>query len=299
MVGSLMYLTASRQDLETAMALMAYADADHAGCQDTRRSTSGSTQFLRDKLVSWSSKKQKSTAISTIEAEYIAMSGCCARILWMRLQLIDYSFAFNNIPLYRDNKSAIAFYCNNVQHSRAFTALASVPAIYIQQFWNTLTQEAKTETFLANKANLGIATKKDKKTKPYVIPYCLFTKLIICYMERKHNINQSSGSSFNVVEDDYHLGNLKFVSKGEEDKVFGMQIPKELSTNNIRNVSYYNTYLEMVPKHDRKIAAAKVGKKKSASKIDQSKKPATAKQPKPMSSKQSKPAPAKHLKPVK
>ncbi|GJY77882.1 retrovirus-related pol polyprotein from transposon TNT 1-94 [Tanacetum coccineum] len=50
---------------DTAMALTAYADADHAGCQDTKRSTSGSAQFLRDKSVSWSSKKQKSTAIST------------------------------------------------------------------------------------------------------------------------------------------------------------------------------------------------------------------------------------------
>nr|GEW39481.1 retrovirus-related Pol polyprotein from transposon TNT 1-94 [Tanacetum cinerariifolium] len=60
---------------DTAMALTAYADANHAGCQDTRRSTSGSAQFLGDKLVSWSSKKQKSTAISTTEAEYIAMSG--------------------------------------------------------------------------------------------------------------------------------------------------------------------------------------------------------------------------------
>ncbi|GKE97057.1 hypothetical protein Tco_1581912 [Tanacetum coccineum] len=76
------------------MALTAYADADHAGCQDTRRSTSGSTQFLRDKLVSWSSKKHKSTAISTIEAGYIAMSGCCAQILWMRSQLTDYDFVF-------------------------------------------------------------------------------------------------------------------------------------------------------------------------------------------------------------
>ncbi|GKC37299.1 retrovirus-related pol polyprotein from transposon TNT 1-94 [Tanacetum coccineum] len=47
------------------MSLTAYADADHAGCQDTRRITSGSAQFLGDKLVSWSSKKQKSTAISS------------------------------------------------------------------------------------------------------------------------------------------------------------------------------------------------------------------------------------------
>nr|GEY46461.1 copia protein [Tanacetum cinerariifolium] len=69
---------------DTVMALTAYADADHAGCQDTRRSTLESAQFLGDKLVSWSSKKQKSNAISTTKAEYIAMSGCCAQILWIR-----------------------------------------------------------------------------------------------------------------------------------------------------------------------------------------------------------------------
>ncbi|GJX13507.1 retrovirus-related pol polyprotein from transposon TNT 1-94 [Tanacetum coccineum] len=104
---------------DTAMALTAYADADHAGCQDTRRSTSGSAQFLGDKLVSWSSKKQKSTAISTTEAEYIAMYGCCAQILWMRSQLTNYGFVFNKILLYCDNRSAIALCCNNVQHSRS------------------------------------------------------------------------------------------------------------------------------------------------------------------------------------
>ncbi|GJT21656.1 retrovirus-related pol polyprotein from transposon TNT 1-94 [Tanacetum coccineum] len=79
---------------DTDMSLTTYSDADHAGCQDTRHSTSGSAQFLGDKLVSWSSKKQKSTVISSTEAEYIALSGCY-------------------------NKSVIALCCNNVQHSRA------------------------------------------------------------------------------------------------------------------------------------------------------------------------------------
>nr|GEX43106.1 hypothetical protein [Tanacetum cinerariifolium] len=104
MIGSLMYLTSSRPDLiyagtinmglwyskDTDMSLTAYADADHAGCQDTRRSTSGSAQFLGDKLVSWSSKKQKSTAILSTEDKYISLSGCCSQILWMRSQLTDY-----------------------------------------------------------------------------------------------------------------------------------------------------------------------------------------------------------------
>ncbi|GJT74143.1 retrovirus-related pol polyprotein from transposon TNT 1-94 [Tanacetum coccineum] len=107
MIGSLVYLTSS-------MSLTTYLDADHAGCQDTRRNTSGSAQFLGDKLVSCSSKKQKSTAISSTDAEYIALSGCCAQILCMRSQLIDYGFQFNKIPLYYDNKSAIALCCNNI-----------------------------------------------------------------------------------------------------------------------------------------------------------------------------------------
>ncbi|GJX69174.1 hypothetical protein Tco_0304901 [Tanacetum coccineum] len=54
-----------------------HCNTDHAGCQDTRRSTSGSMQFLGDRLVRWSSKRQKSAVISSTEAEYIAMSGCC------------------------------------------------------------------------------------------------------------------------------------------------------------------------------------------------------------------------------
>ncbi|GJZ20814.1 retrovirus-related pol polyprotein from transposon TNT 1-94 [Tanacetum coccineum] len=59
---------------DSSIALTAFADADHAGYQDIRRSTSGSMQFLRDRLVSWSSKRQKSAAISSTEAKYIAMS---------------------------------------------------------------------------------------------------------------------------------------------------------------------------------------------------------------------------------
>ncbi|GKE69664.1 hypothetical protein Tco_1527736 [Tanacetum coccineum] len=92
---------------DTGMSLTTYADADHAGCQDTRRSTSGSAQFLGDKLVSWSSMKQKCTAISSTKAEYIALSECCAQILWMRSQLIEYGFQFNKIPLYCDNKKQV------------------------------------------------------------------------------------------------------------------------------------------------------------------------------------------------
>ncbi|GKA07526.1 hypothetical protein Tco_0686750 [Tanacetum coccineum] len=116
MIGTLVYLTASRPDLtfyvcmyarglwypkDSSIALTAYAEADHAGCQVTRRSTSGCMQLLGDRLVNWSSKRQKSAAISSTS------------------QLTDYGLGFNKIPMYCDNKSVIALCYNNVQHSRS------------------------------------------------------------------------------------------------------------------------------------------------------------------------------------
>nr|GEW19228.1 hypothetical protein [Tanacetum cinerariifolium] len=109
-------------------------------------------------------------------------------------------------------------------------------------------------------------------------------KLIIYHLGRIHNIHQRLTSSFHLAEEDLRLGNLKFVPKGKADEVFGMPIPNELISNNIRNAPYYNAYMEMVAKHNQKIIAEKEGKKK----------PTTAKQPKPKHAKEksSKPAPA-------
>ncbi|GJZ15470.1 hypothetical protein Tco_0551147 [Tanacetum coccineum] len=98
--------------------LTAFSDADHAGCIDTRKSTYGGIQFLGDKLVSWMSKKQDCTTMSSAEAEYVALSASCAQVMWMRTQLKDYGFNYNKIPLYCDSQSAIAISCNPVQHSR-------------------------------------------------------------------------------------------------------------------------------------------------------------------------------------
>nr|GEY43466.1 hypothetical protein [Tanacetum cinerariifolium] len=86
MIGTLLYLTANRPDLQFAICMCAW---------------------------------QKSAANSNTEAEYITLSRCCAQILWMRSQLLDYGLGFKKIPMYCDNKSAIALCCNNAQHSRS------------------------------------------------------------------------------------------------------------------------------------------------------------------------------------
>nr|GEU98132.1 retrovirus-related Pol polyprotein from transposon TNT 1-94 [Tanacetum cinerariifolium] len=64
---------------DTGFELTAFSDSDHAGCLDSRKSTSGGIQFQSgDKLVSWSSKKQDCTSMSSAEAEYVSLSACCA-----------------------------------------------------------------------------------------------------------------------------------------------------------------------------------------------------------------------------
>ncbi|GKE50550.1 retrovirus-related pol polyprotein from transposon TNT 1-94, partial [Tanacetum coccineum] len=72
---------------DSGFELTAFSDANHAGCLDTRKSTSGGIQFLGDNLVSWMSKKQNCTTMSSAEAEYVALSASCAQVMWMRTQL--------------------------------------------------------------------------------------------------------------------------------------------------------------------------------------------------------------------
>nr|GEV85502.1 hypothetical protein [Tanacetum cinerariifolium] len=102
----------------SSFGLTAFSDADHARCIDTCKSTSGGIHFLGDKLVSWISKKQDCTAMSSAEAEYVTLSASYAQVMWMRTQLQDYGLNYNNIPLYCDSQSAIAISCNPIQHSR-------------------------------------------------------------------------------------------------------------------------------------------------------------------------------------
>nr|GEW40477.1 copia protein [Tanacetum cinerariifolium] len=103
---------------DSGFELTGFSDVDYAGCKETFKSTSGGAQFLGEKLVSWSSKKQDCTALSITEAEHVSLSACCAQVLWMRRQLTDYAFHFDKIPIYYDSKTAIAISCNPVQHSR-------------------------------------------------------------------------------------------------------------------------------------------------------------------------------------
>jgi hypothetical protein len=97
--------------------LVGYSDSDYAGCKVDRKSTSGTCQFLGRSVVSWSSKKQTSVALSTTKVEYVAAGQCCAQLLWMRQTLWDFNYNLSKVPLLCDNESAIHMADNPVEHS--------------------------------------------------------------------------------------------------------------------------------------------------------------------------------------
>nr|GEY12464.1 hypothetical protein [Tanacetum cinerariifolium] len=70
--------------------LVAYSDSDYAGTSLDKKSTTGGCQFLGCRLISWQCKKQTVVATSSTEAEYVVAASCCAQVLWIQNQLLDY-----------------------------------------------------------------------------------------------------------------------------------------------------------------------------------------------------------------
>ncbi|GKC08709.1 hypothetical protein Tco_1000319 [Tanacetum coccineum] len=256
---------------------------------------------------------------------------------------------------------------SNTNFFRAFTASASIPAIYVQQFWNTMKYDEKTGVyscqvdeqwfdlsadllrkalaitpvdpahpfelppsgntvidfvkiavggaylcrlallwdkvllkvypgtfFLRHKASHKASLKDPKKkVTPLLIPYGRFSKVIIYYLASNNNIHRRPDSAVHHTGDDFLLGNLKFVPKGETVEVFGMAIPDPLITEAIQQSSYYPKYLEMVAKNTKKTPQESASEQ-PATKRAPPKKPTTTTPVKP-----SKPAPAPTKKPSK
>ncbi|GJT02018.1 hypothetical protein Tco_0823187 [Tanacetum coccineum] len=345
--------------------LTAYADSDHAGCQDSRRSTSGSAQFLKDKLVSWSSKKQKSTAISTTEAEYIAIAIalCCynvqhsrskhidirhhfirdqvekgvvelyfvttdyqladiftkalprerfefllprlgmkntmtdvnvnapaeqvpamapptrtddqilPRIIWVPIGKIDTNNAFPSPP----TPDALIKFVNDLGYPRVVRTLLDVVTNDMFQPWRELTTvinlclTGKTSGFerpralvlqilwgIVNRAHIDYAKRMWEE----------FTQSIDTFIDDKKNLaHHTQGkkkATFIVI---LSVRYLKFSATGTKWEVFGMPIPNDPITDDIRGKQYYNAYLEKVAKHQRYIAGEEVTKRSIAGKV--------------------------------
>nr|GEX88974.1 putative ribonuclease H-like domain-containing protein [Tanacetum cinerariifolium] len=92
--------------------------SDYARASLDKKSTTGGCQFLGCRLISWQCKKQTIVATSSIEAEYVAAASCCAQVLWIQNQLLDYAYNFMHTMVYIDNSSTICIIKNPILHSK-------------------------------------------------------------------------------------------------------------------------------------------------------------------------------------
>ncbi|GKB04911.1 retrovirus-related pol polyprotein from transposon TNT 1-94 [Tanacetum coccineum] len=175
---------------DNCIALTAYADADHVGCQDSRRNTSGSAQFLRDRQA-------------------------------LEITLIDPAHPFKSPP----TGDAVMDFGKTPRSDKPRHPV-------LQMLWGIITR-----------TNVDHAK--------------LLSKEFV--QESKHNIHRRPKSAVHVTRDDYLIGNLKFIHKGEKDEVFGMTIPKHLIIEAIQQSPYYQQYLVMAAQ---KPKAIEEGKKK-------------------------------------
>ncbi|GKD67732.1 hypothetical protein Tco_1321822, partial [Tanacetum coccineum] len=122
--------------------------------------------------------------------------------------------------------------------------------------WEEFTQSI--HFFVEDKKNLALHTQGKKKANPLVIPSVRFTKLIIHHLQSKYKFHPRPNSPLHLPYEEYVLGYLKFSAKGTKQEVFGMPIPNNLITDDIRGEQYYNGYLEKVAKHQRYLAGEEV-----------------------------------------
>ncbi|GJR69479.1 hypothetical protein Tco_0015544 [Tanacetum coccineum] len=171
---------------------------------------------------------------------------------------------------------------------------------YAERMWEEFTQSI--HTFIEYKKNLARHTHGKKKANLIVIPSVRFTKLIIHHLQSKHKFHLRPCSPLHLPNEESVLGYLKFSAKGTKREVFGMPIPNDLITTDIRGEQYYNAYLEKVAKHKRYLASEEVSDPDSpAPKPAKATKPKATKQAKPLAPKAApvtKPAAAKAPKPT-
>ncbi|GJS79445.1 retrovirus-related pol polyprotein from transposon TNT 1-94 [Tanacetum coccineum] len=319
MVGSLMYLTASRPDLDTAMALTAYADADHAGCQDTRRNkmaeenipapTRSNDQLVpvkarlpygKSNLLLDLHKLQKNPIFYISEAKAGVYSfqldeqrfTLNADLLREALDItrVDPAHPFVS-PLAGEQ---VMDFVNDLGYPEETHFVSKMHVNNLYQPWRVMLT-------LINQCLTGKTSGSDKPKHPLLqMMWGIVTRSNVDYAELLWEEFVQGIQTFFSHRASLSIPSKKsiphFVPKGEKDEVFGKPIPNVLITDAIRNSEYYQQYMEVVA---RKPTAKKGGQKKTTLEADKPKKstpvkkPAPAKQAKPVKEKPTKPTPSK------
>ncbi|GJX74950.1 hypothetical protein Tco_0313545 [Tanacetum coccineum] len=195
----------------------------------------------------------------------------------LQITLVDNNNPFSSPP----TPDALINFVNELGYPKVIRTLSAVVTNDMFQAWRALTTiinlclTGKTSAFERPRAP------GKKKANPLMIPSVRFTKLIIHHLQSKHKFHPRPDSLLHLPYEEYVLGYLKFSTNVTKREVFGMPIPNDLITDDIRGEQYY-AYLEKVAKHQRYLAGEEISDPDSPA-------PKPAKATKPEATKKSKP----------
>ncbi|GKC54975.1 retrovirus-related pol polyprotein from transposon TNT 1-94 [Tanacetum coccineum] len=206
---------------DSGFELIAYSDADLAGCNDDCKSTSAGIQFLVEKLVSWSLKKQDCTAMSTAEAEYVSLSAC---LFHMAQQVIP---AAQLVPIFHTIGR-----CNN------YTVLQSIPCSPECKIIGQILLDHPLSYALTATADVPVVN--NMRQKKEAIQYPRFMKLIIADLIKKFpEITQRIEEDYHFIKDDIPLVSVYIIGDAH---IRGMLIPDAFLTAKIRATADFKEY---------------------------------------------------------
>nr|GEZ14362.1 hypothetical protein [Tanacetum cinerariifolium] len=258
----------------------AFADADHAGCQDTRRSTSRSVQFLGERLISWSSKRTMDT---TIDQQVAMDEALIPRILGNshcpssrhRFKM-DNKKHIVNLESFRDMlricprvhgqtfdeppfEEEILAFIRFLRHSVPIRTLTDVNINILYQPWRSFA--AIINNCLTGKSSVEHKNQKNSNE----MYYPRFTKVIIHhFMSKDPLIPRRNNVNWHYVRDDFMFSMIKMVSSHQNMQQFGALLPIELTNYEIRNSKAYKEYYaiatgEAAPKPKASVKRARSG----------------------------------------
>ncbi|GJU05942.1 retrovirus-related pol polyprotein from transposon TNT 1-94 [Tanacetum coccineum] len=300
MVGSLMYLTASRPDLvfvvcmcvryqasptkkhleafkrvfrylrgtinwglwypkDTAMELTAYADADHAGCQDTRRNTMADMNIPAN-----DAPAEQAPAVAPPTktddqilplSKWVPIGKRPSRHPLRFLLSTFSSFDALDITPTNDNNPFVAQpssdtvieYVNTLGYHSTLRNVSAMSVNALYQPWRAI----------LSMINMCLTASRGKKKNAHLLILSVrFTKLIIHHLKTKQNIHPRTGSPLYYSHEENVLNTLRFVGKDGRE-IFGMPVPDALLTDEIKGAPYYGEYQEHIAKYQQYLDPAR------------------------------------------
>nr|GEU93782.1 hypothetical protein [Tanacetum cinerariifolium] len=228
---------------DSSFNLVAYSDSDYARASLDRKSTTRGCQFLGCRLIFWQCKKQTVVATSLTKDEYVAAASCCAQVLWIQNQLLDYGYNFMHTMIHIDNSTNAARHLiTAVSYELMLFGLLTVAAaklmllghkLMLLRFWATATVKKVNDVVQLCALIDGKKCLSAKRTTWNEFSYSMASAIICLATSRKFNFSKYivDNMARNVDSPSMFLMYLRFLQVVMDHQV------NEMTSHNTRYTS--------------------------------------------------------------